>query len=363
MRAAAPASASTSCASRREIKRRGRLHDAALQPLRGPVDRGEPRLHRARLRRARSHAPRSTRRSSGWGSSSAREAARRHALGRLEAAARARRLPAARARSCCCSTSRRRASIPSARREFWDQIHELAAEGMTVLVSTHYMDEAERCHRLAYIAYGKLLAQGTADEVVRQSGLHTWAVERRGPRRRSRTSCARAPGVEMVAAFGERAARERHRRRGARRGRRAVPRPAAARAGATSPSRGSRTSFIQLMQQRAEDNVGNERPCSSPGRRFVAVLVEGVRPDAPRPAHLRHDGRHADHAAHPVRLRDQHATRRTCRRRCSSRPRASSRASFVRALENTGYFRVIAAPRSRDAEAAGCSAGATSSSW
>ncbi len=49
---------------------------------------------------------------------------------------------------------------PKARREFWDQIHELAAEGITVLVSTHYMDEAERCHRLAYIAYGKLLITG-----------------------------------------------------------------------------------------------------------------------------------------------------------------------------------------------------------
>ena len=65
---------------------------------------------------------------------------------------------------------------PKARREFWDQIHSLAAQGLTVLVSTHYMDEAERCHRLAYIAYGRLLAQGTADEVVRSSGLSTWQV-------------------------------------------------------------------------------------------------------------------------------------------------------------------------------------------
>src|SRR6266545_3341161 len=59
---------------------------------------------------------------------------------------------------------------PKARREFWDQIHDLAARGLTVLISTHYMDEAERCHRLGYIAYGRLLAQGTADEVVRRSG-------------------------------------------------------------------------------------------------------------------------------------------------------------------------------------------------
>jgi len=65
---------------------------------------------------------------------------------------------------------------PKARRDFWEQIHELAAEGITVLVSTHYMDEAERCHRLVYIAYGKLLVEGTADEVIAHSGLATWSV-------------------------------------------------------------------------------------------------------------------------------------------------------------------------------------------
>jgi len=65
---------------------------------------------------------------------------------------------------------------PKARRDFWQQIHALAAEGLTVLVSTHYMDEAERCHRLAYISYGKLLATGTAEEVIAQSGLRTWEL-------------------------------------------------------------------------------------------------------------------------------------------------------------------------------------------
>jgi ABC-2 type transport system ATP-binding protein len=90
---------------------------------------------------------------------------------------------------------------PKARREFWDQLHALAAQGITVLVSTHYMDEAERCHRLAYIAYGKLLAQGTADEVVRQSGLHTWEVA--GDDVAALVDELRSrPGVEMVAAFG-----------------------------------------------------------------------------------------------------------------------------------------------------------------
>jgi ABC-2 type transport system ATP-binding protein len=60
---------------------------------------------------------------------------------------------------------------PKARRDFWDQIHRLAGEGITVLVSTHYMDEAERCHELVYIAYGKVLARGTAKQVIEQAGL------------------------------------------------------------------------------------------------------------------------------------------------------------------------------------------------
>lgn len=55
---------------------------------------------------------------------------------------------------------------PKARRDFWDEIHRLAADGITVLVSTHYMDEAERCHELAYIAYGRLLARGTQREII-----------------------------------------------------------------------------------------------------------------------------------------------------------------------------------------------------
>src|SRR5690606_28505634 len=65
---------------------------------------------------------------------------------------------------------------PKARRDFWEQIHVLASEGLTVLVSTHYMDEAERCHEIAYLAYGRLLARGTAESVVRDSRLVTWSV-------------------------------------------------------------------------------------------------------------------------------------------------------------------------------------------
>ncbi len=72
---------------------------------------------------------------------------------------------------------------PKARRDFWQEIHKLAAEGLTVLVSTHYMDEAERCHRLAYISYGQLLAAGTADEVIARAKLSTWEVRGDDPAR------------------------------------------------------------------------------------------------------------------------------------------------------------------------------------
>jgi ABC-2 type transport system ATP-binding protein len=90
---------------------------------------------------------------------------------------------------------------PGARRDFWDHIHQLAHQGITVLVSTHYMDEAERCHALAYIAYGKLLAHGTIREVIDQAGLSTWEIE--GPGTMAVAAELRdKPGVEMVAPFG-----------------------------------------------------------------------------------------------------------------------------------------------------------------
>lgn len=89
---------------------------------------------------------------------------------------------------------------PKARRDFWQQIHALAAEGLTVLVSTHYMDEAERCHRLAYISYGRLLAKGTAEQVIEQSGLATW--ELRGSDLAAATALLQADARWMVVPFG-----------------------------------------------------------------------------------------------------------------------------------------------------------------
>jgi ABC-2 type transport system ATP-binding protein len=90
---------------------------------------------------------------------------------------------------------------PKARREFWDEIHNLAAEGITVLVSTHYMDEAERCHEIAYIAFGELLAKGTAREVVEQSKLSTWIVSGKDLHHLA-TKLETCNGVDMVAPFG-----------------------------------------------------------------------------------------------------------------------------------------------------------------
>lgn len=90
---------------------------------------------------------------------------------------------------------------PKARRDFWDEIHHLAAEGLTVLITTHYMDEAERCHRLAYIAYGNLLTRGTVNEVIAAAKLTTWTVT--GPNLRAIADHLRGrDGVDQVVAFG-----------------------------------------------------------------------------------------------------------------------------------------------------------------
>ena len=92
---------------------------------------------------------------------------------------------------------------PKARRDFWEQIHELAGQGLTFLISTHYMDEAERCDRLAYLSYGNLLTHGTADEVIAGAGLTTWLVS--GPDLHELVSRLRtAPGVLQAVAFGTR---------------------------------------------------------------------------------------------------------------------------------------------------------------
>jgi ABC-2 type transport system ATP-binding protein len=90
---------------------------------------------------------------------------------------------------------------PKARRTFWDEIHVLAGQGLTVLVSTHYMDEAERCHEIAYISYGRLIARGSAQEVVARAGLTTFHGEGPDIDKLTRELTGK-PGVESVAPFG-----------------------------------------------------------------------------------------------------------------------------------------------------------------
>lgn len=91
---------------------------------------------------------------------------------------------------------------PKARREFWNELHRLASEGLTVLVSTHYMDEAERCHEIAYIASGELLTHGSVEEVIANSGLETWTVSVSNPQVLA-LELQKCDGIDMVAPFGK----------------------------------------------------------------------------------------------------------------------------------------------------------------
>ena len=91
---------------------------------------------------------------------------------------------------------------PLARRDFWDTIHHLSGDkGITVLVTTHYMDEAERCHRLAYLAYGDMLTKGTIDDIILHEGLNTWIVKGKNLLSLA-IELKKFPAVEQVLAFG-----------------------------------------------------------------------------------------------------------------------------------------------------------------
>jgi len=90
---------------------------------------------------------------------------------------------------------------PKARRDFWDEIHRLATEGLTVLVSTHYMDEAERCDEIAYIADGRLLVSGSIAQIIADAALSTWVVT--GPGLDALAAALKElSGVDMIARFG-----------------------------------------------------------------------------------------------------------------------------------------------------------------
>jgi ABC-2 type transport system ATP-binding protein len=90
---------------------------------------------------------------------------------------------------------------PSARRDFWEELHELAAKGVSVLISTHYMDEAERCHKLAYIAYGNLLAQGSAQSIIESQGLSTYEITGEGLMNISK-ALEQSDAIEQTVIFG-----------------------------------------------------------------------------------------------------------------------------------------------------------------
>ena len=131
---------------------------------------------------------------------------------------------------------------PKARREFWNEIHALAAEGLTVLVSTHYMDEAERCHEIAYIAYGELLVHGTVEEVIAGLAPDHLCGQRRGRRgaQPARRGAHRQAGRRHGGAVRHQPARVGPRRGSARSGDRALSRSARISSG-SGPSPRSRT--------------------------------------------------------------------------------------------------------------------------
>jgi ABC-type multidrug transport system ATPase subunit len=139
---------------------------------------------------------------------------------------------------------------PKARREFWEEIHALAARGISVLVSTHYMDEAERCHRLVYIAYGKLLATGTPDQILLErpsggSGRFPGPTSRRCRRGCAGSRLSRRDRVRQYAARYRRR-RSAHSRLRSRRCAATRPQPG----GARRP--GLETCFIDLMRDAQE---------------------------------------------------------------------------------------------------------------
>ncbi len=295
----------------------GRLHDAALLALRGPVDRARTWTWWPGSTGCRTRGMWCARRWSRSGSTSRRQQLSGSLSGgwkqRLALAACIMHAPQ------LLMLDEPTAGVdPKARREFWDEIHRLAADGMTVLVSTHYMDEAERCHRINYIAYGRLIAEGTVAEVVARAGLHTRVVTGPGLEaiaRRLRTS----PGIDQVAAFGmslhvvarDPVALD------------AAMAAIAARAGGErGAGRDQPRGRLHPVHGRKPGQHGMscaDLPHAAPG-----APGQGVHPDAARSRHLRDDAGGAADPVDSVRFRDQQRPEEAARRRSSRRASTST---------------------------------------
>jgi len=90
---------------------------------------------------------------------------------------------------------------PKARRDFWERIRGRADKGVSILVSTHYMDEAVQCDYIAFMAYGRKLIDAPSADIAKEVNLHTWRIE--GPHLHALYERLKgAPGVEQVARFG-----------------------------------------------------------------------------------------------------------------------------------------------------------------
>ena len=235
---------------------------------------------------------------------------------------------------------------PKARREFWGEIHKLAAEGMTVLVSTHYMDEAERCHEIAYIAYGELLAQGTIEEVIAHSHLRTYTVS--GPDLQSLAEkLVGMPGIDMVAPFGTSLHVA---------GRDAAALDAAVaqvrdrpelRLDAVAALARGRVHRPDVAARRTTSDDRLSQSCA--GRRAFAHgghVHQGVRAAAARPADLRHHDLHPASCSSCCSATPSTPRRAICRPPCWCTRRAISARSMLAALSNTSYFAVTRVARS-----------------
>ena len=141
---------------------------------------------------------------------------------------------------------------PKARRDFWEELHRLASEGMTILVTTHYMDEAERCHRLAYLSYGRKLAYGGIQQIIAEANLSTWLADGRAIYAIADEIKA-LPGVEQTVIFG-------HTVHISGRNMNVLARslqPYAERYGLVAGQTSLEDVFIYLMEKKSQDNFGS----------------------------------------------------------------------------------------------------------